>query len=555
MLKVSNLTKSYETGVVLDKINLVVSNGEKIGLVGINGSGKSTLLRIIAGLEKQDEGSVLIDKNDIVGYLPQYLDLDSALTVREFLLEPFKDLLGMQKELQGLEKQMAIFTGKDLKKALSTYGELQTRFESEGGYEFETNLDRVLVGLNLELDMERLMNTLSGGQKARIAMGQVLLKNPTILLLDEPTNHLDLPSLIWLEEYLTEGSRTIVIVSHDRRFLDRVVQRIVEIQSDHHIIEFGGDYSTYLSEKARLRERQKQEYEQQQKKFKELKEDVEKTKRQAIRSENASKDSKLRRYAKKVAKKAKSRENRLERQMQSEDLIKKPEEKKTLKVNFRGSGSRELLVRLREVSKSYQSFVTLRGVSLEIHGGERIALVGENGSGKTTLLRLIADGEQPDKGDVQKGKIADIGYLPQDQSHLISGGKKVIDWFRLQVTMVEDEARAYLGSFDFSQESLFKPISKLSNGEISRLLVSTLVAGQHNLLLLDEPTNHLDLESVEVVENALKEYQGAFVVVTHDRYLLKSIGFDRILSLKDGKIEEYSNWDSYETQTLQTQRR
>lgn len=556
MIKFSNVSKSYEGKKILSSVTTVINNGDKVGLVGQNGVGKSTLLRIAAQLEKPDEGSVLIDKSDNIGYLPQSVDFEDQMTVREFLLRPFASILENQRKLDELnEKLTKEMSAEELEKVLAEYGEIQTKFEAADGYNFDKDFETILEGLGLKVDMENEMSTLSGGQKARIAIASMLLQKPTILLLDEPTNHLDMPALIWLESYLSKEGLTQVVVSHDRRFLDRVVNRIIEIDPNtHRTIEFGGNYTDYVAEKVRLFEKSIQDYDQQQKRFKAIEKDIARTKRQAQYTESATKDSTIRRYAKKVAKKAKSRENRLNREITSEEAIIKPEERQFPKIAIKCSLTKETLVSLKHVSKSYSEKKILKDIGLAIRGGEKIAIVGENGTGKTTLLRIINQEIMADKGNIYFNPSASIGYLPQEYNN-IPQDKKVLEWFRGEAPMPEDEARSFLGSMAFTQESLFRKLSTLSFGEISRLLVSILVAGDYNLLLLDEPTNHLDFESVELVESALDEYEGAVIAITHDRYFIEEVEFDRILLLRDGSLKEYSSWQEYESEVILASRK
>lgn len=551
MIKLSNISKGYGAGHVLAGVNLVLNRGDKIGLVGQNGAGKSTLLKLIAGEEKPDEGSVFVDQGEVIGYLAQSVDLSGKATVRDFLRKPYKDLLDLQSHLDELAVKMGQqLTDDEMDKVLAEYGQCQTKFESSGGYEFESRFQGVLSGLNLDLELEMTMSSLSGGQKARVAIARMLLTDPTVLLLDEPTNHLDMPALIWLERYLSQEGRTLIVVSHDRRFLDKVANHIVEVDPfSHGLVEFGGNYSVYLEEKARLFIKQQQDYDTQQKRFKQLDADVMRTKNQALQTEKSTKDDHVRRLAKKVAQKAKAREGRLEREKSSETAVQKPEERQLPHIQLLCSATKETLFGLKEVAKALGGKTLFESLSLSVRGGEKIAIVGENGSGKTTLLKLITGQLATDAGAVNLNSKASVGYLPQEHHHLPKD-KKVLEWFRGEVSMYEDVARSFLGSMAFTQESLFRTIGTLSEGEVSRLLVAVLVAGGYNLLLLDEPTNHLDFESVDLIENAIREYEGAVIAVTHDRYFMDEVGFDRILLLKNGTLHEYRSWQDYEKEVI-----
>ena len=554
MIKISNLSKSHEVGKVLSHVNLVVNEGEKVGLVGPNGVGKSTLLKLVAGKERSDEGSIQLENNDKVGYLAQEVDLaSSSQTVRDFLVLPFAELMGLEERMNVLTGEISEAAGEKQQKLLEEYGDLQEKFINGGGYEIETRLKQIAEGLSLKPLMDLKMSSLSGGQKARVAIGQMLMENPTILLLDEPTNHLDLPSLLWLESYIMKDSRPLIVVSHDRRFLDKTVSRIVEVDPfSHEITAFGGNYSVYLEEKKRLRERQLQNYEQQQKRFDKLDEDIKKTKNQALRTETSTKNDVLRRYAKKVAKKAKSRENRLQKMKESEEAIVKPREKEKPKLKLKTSGKGgNLLVKLSGISMAFGKKELLRDVEISIRSGDHIAILGSNGSGKSTLLKILLEEIKPNAGTVEKGQNVKIGYLPQEYGHLPKE-KKALEWFRSQVAMHEDEARSLLGSLSFSQDVLFSPISKLSRGEVARLLLAVLVAGDYDLILLDEPTNHLDLDSLSAMEEALTSYQGSVVLVTHDRYFLDKVGIDEVLALEDCQLKKFSSWKAYENEVEKT---
>lgn len=551
MIKLSNISKSFEGGEILSSVNLVINNGDKIGLVGQNGSGKTTMIKIMVGELQPDSGSVHSDKSDVIGYLSQAVELSGQETVRDFLMGPYQELVTIKARMDQLAQEMSQ-SSENTDKLLAEYGELQTEFESKAGYNFEDRFERILEGLNLEVELNSTMSSLSGGQKARVAIARMLLKEPSIFILDEPTNHLDMPALIWLESYLSEPDRTLLVVSHDRRFLDRVVNRIVEINTvSHSLVGFGGNYSIYLVEKARLREKQLRDYEQQQKKFNALKDDIERTKRQARRTEASTKDSAIRRYAKKVAKKAKSREHRLEREITSETVILKPEERQLPRIRLDTDPTNETLFKGTSLQKSYGNRTLFKSLNLTLHGVEKIVIVGENGSGKTTILRLITGEVAPDSGEIDLNPRALVGYLPQEH-HELPKTKMALDWFRQQVVMSEDEARAFLGSMAFDQDSLFRPISKLSEGEISRLMIAVLVSGRCNLLILDEPTNHLDFESVELIEKALRNFEGSIVCVTHDRYFIDSVNFNHLLLLEDGALREYRSWQEYEREVSST---
>jgi len=535
MIKVVNISKSFDRP-LFEKVNLVISDSERVGLVGANGCGKSTLLKIISGNEKADIGNIQFEEGQKLGYLAQNLEISEIITVGDFLYSRFSELLNMKEEMTSLEDKMA--EKSDDTDILERYGQLSSVFESMGGYDIDTKVSRIMDGLDLKIDLKQKASSLSGGQKTRLMLARVLLDGPDILLLDEPTNHLDISSIEWLEKFLLEEVKSALIVSHDRRFLDKVATKVVEIDTESmSLIEYGGNYSDYRAEKERLKERRLQEYKNQQKKFKELERDIARTKGQALKTETETIDSKMRRYSEKVARKAKAREHRLMREMNSEDAIQKPEDRKKVKVIFSSTLKQgQTVIDLKDISKSFTNLEVLKDVNLKVRSGERISIIGPNGSGKTTIFRLIMKEIEPDKGKVDVGASVKVGYLSQDYD--LPEDERVIDYFRSRVPVMEGEARAYLGCFAFHQESLLRPIGKLSRGEMAKLIISILDADGCDVMLLDEPTNHLDIESMEVVEDALKAYKGAIVVISHDRYFLEKIGIQRSLNLDKHTLTE-----------------
>lgn len=528
MIKINNISKSFEKP-LFEKVSFALGDNEKVGLVGGNGTGKSTLIKIIAGVENADEGSLVVGKGQKVGYLSQSFEMPEDMTIEEFLYSRLSGLFEIKKEMDTLEKEMVLFPNNT--EILDKYGKLISYFEAKDGYDAENNIKRVMDGLDLRVDVSKKVSSLSGGQKARLSFAGILLQSPDILLLDEPTNHLDIDSVKWLEDFLLEEVKSALIISHDRKFLDRVVSKIVEIDAENFkLIEYSGNYSDYREEKRRLKERQLQNYKQQQKRFKKLEQDIACTKGQALKTETETTDSKMRRYSEKVARKAKARENRLKKEMESEDTIKKPANAKKIKVIFKSEAKRgQTAVNLKEVDKSFGEDKVLDRFSLKVKSGERVAITGPNGSGKTTIVRLIKGDIEPDKGSVEIGNNIKIGYLLQEYD--LPEKEVVIEWFKKQVPIPEGEARAYLGCFAFKQESLLAPIEKLSKGEMAKLVISVLDAKGYDVLILDEPTNHLDIESLEVIEEALNSFPGALIVISHDRYFLEKIKIDKHYSL------------------------
>ncbi|HET8632475.1 MAG TPA: ABC-F family ATP-binding cassette domain-containing protein [Thermomicrobiales bacterium] len=561
MLKVSDLSKRFPDGPVLERVSFVVNAGEKVGLVGPNGSGKSTLLRIIAGELRQDGGSVAVGPADRVGYLEQYPERDLGRTVGAALTALSPDLDAARAAMTAETERMAApdATPEEQERALAAYGAAAERFERLGGYEVEHRAAIVRDGLGLgAVDPERPVASLSGGQKTRLALARLLLTEPTILLLDEPTNYLDLPALLWLEGYVAASPCAAVIVSHDRRFLDRTVGGILELDAaSHRLAAYVGTYSDYAEAKRREREKYLARYQDQQERVAAIERQIRAVKGHALQTETATNNDQQRRYAKKVAKKAKAQEHRLERFLESEDKLERPEGPKRLylkDLTATALTDRRLAVAARDLRVAYGGRVVLDGVDLEVHGGDRLALVGPNGGGKSTLLRALAGepGDATVAGEVRHGDGVRVGYLPQehDAGPEGQGARTVLQIFRAGVVMYEDEARAFLDKFLFSDDEVHRRFDELSYGERAKLALATLVASGANLLLLDEPTSHLDVAALDRIEGALAEYPGPLVVASHDRHFLTAVGVTGVLLLEDGALRRLPDLAAYEDELL-----
>jgi ATPase subunit of ABC transporter with duplicated ATPase domains len=512
MLRALDLRATAGGDVLFDGLSLTVGDGERVGLIGRNGAGKTTLLRMLAGALAPERGSVTAPPR--LGYLPQEPP-GPELTVERLLTGETWDA---RRELARLEER--------LPDALDAYGEALARFEALGGWALQSQLDTARAALGIaHLPLDRPLGELSGGEAARSLLVGVLLARPQALLLDEPTNHLDLDGLAWLEEHLAGFAGALLVVSHDRRFLDATVHRVVELE--HGALEsYEGGYTAYREERARRRERLAELHEAQEKRRRRLQADIASTRGFARHSERTASGmgaDKQKRYAKKVARKALSRERRLRREMDSEDWVRLPRAQRALKVTLAGEGSPRLLAALRGVSAR-----VLRDVELTVHGGERIAVTGPNGSGKSTLLDLLAGRLEPDAGVVERP--APSAYLPQTPDALPLDATAVA-YLRARSPAPESEARRLLGHFGLEGEAALRPLRRLSPGERSRTAIAAMVAARAELLLLDEPTNHLDLPSLEVLESALTEYPGAIVVASHDRAFLDAIEVTRRLAL------------------------
>ena len=527
-ISVSNLVKEFEVGTkILDGLTFQVDTGERVGLLGPNGCGKTTLLRILTGVLDYDEGDVVIAPGKRMGLISQIPVYPAGYTVEDVLATAFAPLREMEDEMAQLTREMASSTDAAL---LSRYDKLTAAFEAAGGYETDTKTNKVCNGLTIPQSMrEQLFDKLSGGEKTRVNLARLILEDTDILLLDEPTNHLDLRATEWLEEYLDKFKGTVLTVSHDRYFLDKVVNRIVEIQAGK--AEFySGNYSFYVVEKERRYEEKLRQYEKEQAKIEQL--------------EKAAEQMRVWAYSgmDKTFKRVKSMEKRIER-MRTTD---RPTKERKMEVRF---GEREFrgdeVLTIKGLTKSFGDRTLFSNLGLEVVGGERIALLGDNGSGKTTLLKILLGEEEPDAGKVRMGPTVKVGYLPQ-HVHFDHPERNLVDTLIYEQDCTAQTARNRLAAFKFRGEDVFKPVSALSGGEQSRLRLCMLMDEKINLLILDEPTNHLDIQSREWIEEAVEEYEGNLLFVSHDRYFIDRFA-SRIWMLEDGHITDFrGNYQEYQ---------
>ena len=527
-ISVSNLVKEFEVGhKILDGLTFQVDTGERVGLLGPNGCGKTTLLRILTGVMDYDEGDVVIAPGKRMGLISQIPVYPAGYTVEDVLATAFEPLREMEQEMAALAEQMGEGTDPAL---LARYDKLTAAFEAAGGYETDTKTNKVCNGLTIPQSMrEQLFDKLSGGEKTRVNLARLILEDTDILLLDEPTNHLDLRATEWLEEYLDKFKGTVLTVSHDRYFLDKVVNRIVEIQSGK--AEFySGNYSFYVVEKERRYEEKLRQYEKEQAKIEQL--------------EKAAEQMRIWAYSgmDKTFKRVKSMEKRIER-MRTTD---RPTKERKMEVRF---GEREFrgdeVLTIKGLTKSFGDRTLFSNLGLEVAGGERIALLGDNGSGKTTLLKILLGEEEPDAGKVRMGPTVKVGYLPQ-HVHFDHPERNLVDTLIYEQDCTAQTARNRLAAFKFRGEDVFKPVSALSGGEQSRLRLCMLMDEKINLLILDEPTNHLDIQSREWIEEAVEEYEGNLLFVSHDRYFIDRFA-SRIWMLEDGHITDFrGNYQEYQ---------
>lgn len=528
ILACQNVSKAYGAKEILNAVNFHIEAKEKTAIVGINGAGKSTLLKIITGEEEADSGNVSIAKDITVGYLAQHQEQYYNQTIYEELLSAKKDVIDLQEQIRQLERDIENLEGTELNDALERYARMNHTFEMQDGYAFESQIIGVLKGLGFdESDFNRPIEELSGGQKTRVSLGRLLLSRPDIILLDEPTNHLDLNSIAWLENYLKNYDGAVIIVSHDRYFLDKIVNKVIEIENTRSEI-YHGNYSYYADKREEVRLSKYRAYMNQQAEIRHQEEVI----------------AKLKQFNReKSIKRAESREkmlNRIER-------IEKPQEihddmRLTLTPDIE-SGNDVLLV--EGLSKSYSSTPLFSDITIDIKKGERVALVGNNGTGKTTILKIINQLIPKDSGKIALGAQVHIGYY--DQEHQVLHPEKTIfdELHDAFPSMTNTRIRNVLAAFLFTGDDVFKEINDISGGERGRVSLAKLMLTGANFLILDEPTNHLDITSKEILENALTSFPGTVLYVSHDRYFINRTA-TRILELTDKGITSYlGNYDDF----------
>lgn len=521
ILSVHHISKAFLEKQVLSDVTFHLEKGDRAAIVGINGAGKSTLLKIIIGEETPDEGTVAISREATWGYLAQTQNLTTDHTIYEELLTVKKDVVEMEQKLAAEEKLMEKLTGKELEDLVTEYNDLLHRYQQENGYAYKGEITGVLRGLGFaEEEFSQKISTLSGGQKTRVALAKLLLEKPDILMLDEPTNHLDIGSIRWLETYLSNYRGTVLVVSHDRYFLDRTVTKIIEIENCR-AIEFPGNYSWYAERKKALREEQRHQYLNNQAQIKHQEEVI----------------AKLRQFNReKSIKRAESREKMLNKM----ERVEKPIEiRDDMNLTFRPCiRSGRDVMEVRHLSKSFDNKLLFRDISYDIHRGEHVAIIGNNGTGKSTMLKMIMGQVKPDEGAIRFGTNVHIGYYDQEHHVLHDDNTLFEEIADEHPDMNNTEIRSLLASFLFTGEDVFKYIRDLSGGEKGRVSLAKLMLSEANFLILDEPTNHLDMVSKEVLENALNHYEGTVLYVSHDRYFINHTA-SRILSLTKKLMLDY----------------
>ncbi|MGM0789740.1 MAG: ribosomal protection-like ABC-F family protein [Bacillota bacterium] len=519
----NDIAKMYAGTTIFEEVAFEIHEGDRVGLVGRNGSGKTTLFKLLAGIETPDKGQVHWKKGTRIGYLSQIPEYPEHFSGRDVLLQAFKELTVVERKMKECEQAMA--EEKDasrLERYIADYGVLQEQFAHGGGYEMEASLARVASGLKIEDLLNKSFSSLSGGEKTKVSLGFTLLQNPDFLLLDEPTNHLDIDAVEWLGIFLKEYDGTVIVVSHDRYFLDEIANRIFDLE-DGELTSYQTGYSGFVKEKEERLLREFQQYEEQQKKIKKMKEAIKRLREWANQANPPNEG---------LHKRARSMERALER-MEKLDRPILNRKKMNMELDSAQRSGKDVVV-LKGASKHFGSQTLFEDAHLHIQFQERTAIVGSNGSGKSTLLKMILGEVPADAGEVRIGSNVKIGYLSQ---HIQPGSEDetVLEAFRNEVSVAEGEARNILAGFLFYGHAVFRRVSKLSGGEKMRLRLAQLMYQDINFLILDEPTNHLDIESREVLEEALQDYKGTILAVSHDRYFLNKL-FTRISWIENRQL-------------------
>lgn len=528
ILSCNHISKSYGVDPILHDCSFFVNDNEKAAIVGNNGTGKSTMMKIIMGELSADEGTVTLSKDKTIGYLAQYQDLSSHNSIYDEVKSVKQNLIDMETRLMEYEKQMSHVTGDELSKLMEAYTNLEHRFQLLNGYSYKSEIEGVIKGLGFtEDDFHKQIGTLSGGQKTRVALCKLLLEKPDIIMLDEPTNHLDLNSIKWLENYLLNYNGAVLVVAHDRYFLDKIVTKVIEIEN-HKCHVYDGNYSAFAVKKKEMRQAQMNLYLKQQSEIKHQEEVI----------------ARLRSYKQeKFYKRAESREKKLEKM----DIIEKPLEiQDNMIISLEPdivSGNDVLSV--ENLSKTYNTTL-FSNLSFEIKRGEHVALIGDNGTGKTTILKIINNLADADTGTIRLGTNVHIGYYDQEHHNLSDNNTLFEEIADAYPDMTNTKIRNTLAAFMFTGDDVFKRVSDLSGGEKGRLSLAKLMLSEANLIILDEPTNHLDMTSKEILENAINNYTGTVLYVSHDRYFINQTA-GRILELTNTKLINYlGNYDYYE---------
>ena len=524
LISLNSVRKSFGGFEVLDEVTFTIGSSEKVALVGPNGSGKTTILRMITGQEDPDSGSVQVLPGTSIGVMTQDSELTGGGNLVDEVSNATTEIKHLERELRRLETAMSAADADETESLIAEYGEVQHEFERLGGYAFESEVKSTLSGLGLGPEhWEKPVSVLSGGQKTRAALAKLLLQKPDVLLLDEPTNHLDIEACEWLEEFLQDFSGAVLVVSHDRYFLDRVVSKVIDLHEGF-TRSYPGNYTSYARQKEELLRQQAESYERQQQEIAKLEDFI------------------ARYHAGQRHKEAKSREKRLDKMAR----VRRPKSQSD-KIHMRleaGSASGHIVLDLQDLAKGFDGKPLFTGMNLLVENGDRVGLVGPNGAGKTTLLRMIVGDEEASTGTLSIGYGVEMGYFAQDLAGL-DAENTVLEELLDSADMTPGEARSLLARFLFKGDDVFKSVSKLSGGERNRLVLAKLMLQKPNLLLLDEPTNHLDIDSRQALDAALKEFAGTIILTSHDRYLLNSVA-TRIVEIANGGSKTFEgNYDFF----------
>lgn len=523
-----DIQKSYGIDTILEKVSFNIEDREKVAIVGVNGAGKTTVFKIITGEISADNGDMFIRKDASMGYLAQNFIIDKDITVYQEMLSVFNNIMDMEKNLRDMENKMANISEDELPKFMEQYSRLSHDFEQLDGYSYKSRIKGVLKGLGFtEEEYNKPLNTLSGGQKTRVHLGKLLLTQPDLLLLDEPTNHLDIESLVWLEDFLRSYPKAVLIISHDRYFMDRIVTKVIEIENRKSTI-YEGNYSYYAEQKEINRQIQLKQYINQQKEIKHQEEVI-----KTLRSFNREKS----------IKRAESREKALDKM----ERVERPEslpDKMRLTLTPRITSGNDVL-HAENLSKSFPDKTLFSGVSFDVRRSEKVAIIGPNGVGKSTLFKMLLGKVEYDSGEINLGTNVNIGYYDQEQQTLDETKTIFQEIADTYPNMTNGEIRNVLAAFVFTGDDIFKTIGSLSGGEKGRIALAKIMLSEANLLMLDEPTNHLDMFSKEILENAINSYEGTVIYISHDRYFINRTA-ERILDLNPYGVTEYlGNYDYY----------
>lgn len=533
VISASNLKKSYPTKEIFDNVSFKIEKGEKVGLIGNNGSGKTTLFNVITGTDSKDRGEIYIPNDVNVGYLKQQLNLDSHKTIYEYCLAVFDELINLEKEILSLTEKMSdpSLSQDELARVMEVYAQKHQDFEDRNGYSYKSEITGTLVGMGFEPeDFDKEVSVLSGGQKARVELACLLLQKPDLILLDEPTNHLDIKAINFLENFVKNFNGSVLIISHDRYFLDATINKVFLLEN-HSLKTYKGNYTEFMTQRKKDLKIQKHMYKSQQKEIKRQEEIIERLKNQggSLRKRGISQSRSRQKLLDKM--------ERIEKPFEDLDSM-------NLKFTPRIQSGEDVLT-VKDLKKSFDGKEIFKNISFNQYKSDRTAIIGENGVGKTTLFRIIMGDLKADEGSVRLGSSVNIGYFDQEQKSLDTSNTIIDEIWQEYPMMTNFEIRSYLAKFMFYEDDVHREISELSGGERSRISLLKLMLSDCNFILMDEPTNHLDIDSKEILEDAILDYEGSTLIISHDRYFLNKIAV-RILDMKDDGVDEYlGNYDYY----------